>query len=126
MKRAKTINRIRNRRAKKIRSKIVGDAKRPRMSIFRSNSNMYVQLIDDNTGKTLAAGSLKAVDPKKVSEKAKDMTTGRKLAYTLGTMLGEKATEAKIKTVIFDRGRYRYHGKVKALVEGIRDAGIKV
>lgn len=105
-------------RRKRIRSKISGTAKRPRLSIFRSNKYIYAQLIDDENGQTLMSisGSLKAN-----KEKAKKVDISKKL----GKLLAEKAKEKKIEEVIFDRGGYRYLGRVKAFAEGVREGGLK-
>ncbi|WP_026999296.1 50S ribosomal protein L18 [Eisenibacter elegans] len=100
-----------------IRKKISGTAQRPRMSVFRSNSRIYVQLIDDVAGRTLASAS---------SIELKD-TKGFTLdvAKAVGQLAAKKALEQGIDNVIFDRNGYLYHGKVKALAEGAREAGLK-
>jgi len=108
----------RKRRHERVREKVRGSAARPRLAVYRSLAQIYAQLIDDDAGKTLAAASsLETRSEKgKKSERAK----------AVGTSLGAKAKTAGIKEVVFDRGGYRYHGRVKALAEGVRAAGVKV
>lgn len=103
-------------RHKKIRAKIIGTAERPRLSVFRSNKNIYAQAVNDKKGFTIAA-----VDDKKILKKEKKTET----AKITGEEFAKKLKEAKIKEVVFDRGGYKYHGRVKALAEGIRSGGIK-
>lgn len=102
----------------RIRRTIKGTAQRPRLSVFRSNKQIYAQLIDDVTGVTLAAASSSA---KEFS------TTGNKveLAKAVGKMIAGKAQENGINSVVFDRGGYLYHGRVKALAEGAREGGLQ-
>ncbi len=102
----------------RVRQKVRGSAARPRLAVYRSLTNIYAQLIDDAAGKTLAAASSleKKDSVEKKSERAK----------AVGTLLGERAKKAGIGEVVFDRGGYRYHGRVKALAEGVRAAGVKV
>ncbi len=108
----------RMRRHARVREKVRGSAARPRLAVYRSLTQIYAQVIDDVAGRTLAAASsLESKDSKgKKSERAK----------AVGTALGEKAKKAGITEVVFDRGGYRYHGRVKALAEGVRAAGVKV
>ncbi len=108
----------RTRIRKRIRKIISGTAERPRLSVYRSNKGIYAQLIDDVNGKTLMGVS-------SISE-LKD-ATGNKVdqARELGKLLAEKATAANIEQCSFDRGGYLYHGRVKALAEGAREAGLK-
>lgn len=110
------------RRAKiksRIRGKVHGSAQKPRMSVFRSNSEIYVQLIDDNGGHTLAATSSKA----SVAEGEK--STPVQKARTVGKKIAEIALAAGISEVVFDRNGYLYHGRVKELAEGAREGGLK-
>jgi large subunit ribosomal protein L18 len=105
------------RRRRRVRAKIRGSADRPRLSVYRSNRGVFAQLIDDDAGKTLASvswieGDLKG---KKPMEQAKQA----------GQTLAKRASEAKIETCVFDRGGYRFHGRVKALAEGAREGGLK-
>ncbi|TSC54382.1 MAG: large subunit ribosomal protein L18 [Microgenomates group bacterium LiPW_16] len=94
-------------------------ANRPRLSVFRSAKYIYGQIIDDKTGKTLAAAN----DLKLKTRKPKLKKAER--AYEVGKLLAEKAVKEKIKEVVFDRGRFKYHGRVKALAEGAREGGLK-
>jgi large subunit ribosomal protein L18 len=110
-----------NRRAKikrRIRKKISGTSKVPRLSVFRSNKQIYAQLIDDTTGLTLASASSyknKAVDKKNKSDQA----------AVVGKEVAEKALKAGIETVVFDRNGYLYHGRVKSLADSAREGGLK-
>lgn len=136
-------------RHKRARAKLKGTAKAPRFCVFRSNKHIYGALIDDEKGKTIIALSDKGIKVKKSSvakpataandkkEATKDskkqakepkpvVLTGKVLvAFELGKLLAEKALEKKITKVIFDRGGFKYHGKVKAVAEGAREAGLK-
>ncbi len=103
----------------RIRKKISGNADRPRMSVFRSNSNIYVQLIDDVNSKTLVAASSK---DKEIADK--DKITKTEQAKLVGKSIAEKAIAMGIKNVIFDRGGYLYHGRVKNLAEAARENGL--
>ena len=107
----------RTRRHSRVREKIRGSAARPRLAVFRSIEHIYAQLIDDDSGKTLvAASSVEAKGEKaKKSEKAK----------AVGAALGEKAKAKGIEEAVFDRGGYRYHGRVKALGDAARSAGLR-
>lgn len=106
--------RIRNR----IRKKVSGTGQVPRLSVFRSNKEIYAQLIDDVSGKTLAAAS--SMD-KSISNEGNKTD----IAKAVGVELGKKAVEAGVETCSFDRGGYLYHGRVKALAEGAREGGLK-
>ena len=105
-----------NRQARKrrVRAKVSGTAARPRLSVFRSLLQISAQLIDDETGKTLAAASTKEL-------KAKPNVEGAK---KLGEAIAKKAKDAKIKTIVFDRNSYQYHGRVQAVAEAAREAGL--
>jgi large subunit ribosomal protein L18 len=104
---------------KRVRKIIDGTPDRPRMSVFRSNKDIYVQLIDDLSGKTLVAASSMSKDfsGKKISHLEK--------AKLVGKLIAEKAIQAGISTVVFDRNGYLYHGRVKSLAEAAREAGLK-
>ena len=102
-----------------IRKKISGVAVKPRLSVFRSNSEIYVQLIDDVNGQTLASASSK--DKIIVAQKG-NKTEKSKM---VGTAIATKASELGLKEVVFDRGGYLYHGRVKALADGAREGGLK-
>jgi len=113
----------RKRRHKRVRAKIFGTKDRPRLCVFRSNKHIYAQLIDDEKGQTLAAVSdLKL--PKNVKLK-KDMSRKVAIAYEVGKLIAKVAKEKGIEKVVFDRGGYKYHGRVKALAEGAREGGLK-
>ncbi len=103
-------------RAKRVRAKIKGTEAIPRLSVFRSNKYVYVQVIDDEKGKTLVAASEKELKSEgQKQEKAK----------SLGQLIAKKAIAKKVESVIFDRGSYRYHGRVKQIAEGAREGGLK-
>jgi len=99
-----------------IRNKITGTAERPRLSVFKSNKDIYVQLIDDVNGHTLTATS---------STELGKANANIEISKEVGKKLAEKATGNGISSVVFDRGGYPYHGKVKALAEGAREGGLK-
>lgn len=105
----------RHRRHIRIRGRVEGTALRPRVALFRSLRSMSAQLIDDALGKTLAEAHLSQI------KKAKNDLAG---ARAVGKLLGERIEKLKIKSVAFDRAGYKYHGRVKELAEGIREAGI--
>ncbi len=109
----------RNRIKQRIRKVVHGEANSPRLSVFRSNKGIYVQLIDDVTGKTLVAASS--------TDKGIADVKGNKIdqAKLVGKAIAEKATKAGISAVKFDRNGYLYHGRVKSLAEGAREAGLK-
>ena len=115
MKMRKKINSLRARRGKRVKMAVTKTDK-PRLSVFRSHRHIYVQIIDDKLGKTLVAGS--SMEIKEKAKKAEKATA-------LGKRIAEKALSAGIKSVFFDRGHYRYHGRVKAIAEGARSAGLK-
>lgn len=106
------------RRALRVRKKIKERSVLPRVSVFRSSSQIYAQIIDDGVHKTLASCS---------SLELKDLTGDKKaIAASVGKELAKKAVEKGIKEAVFDRGRYLYHGRVKALAEGLKEGGIKI
>ncbi len=106
------------RRHKRVRTKISGTAECPRLCVYRSNTNIYAQIIDDEKQVTLVSASTldKAVKTKKANKEA---------AKEVGTLIAKKAAEKKITTVVFDRGGYIYHGVVKELAEAAREGGLK-
>ena len=104
---------------KRIRGKVVGTDQRPRLSVFRSNKEIYAQIIDDVSGKTISAASSRE------KEIAKSKGNKEEIANLVGKTLAEKAQKAGVSTVSFDRGGYLYHGRVKSLAEGAREAGLK-
>ena len=108
----------RERRHRRIRGKVAGTAERPRLAVFRSNKGIFAQLVDDESGRTIAGASWLGV---KKSFKG----TKTEQAAEVGKMLAEVARKAGIESVVFDRGGYLYHGRVKALAEGAREGGLK-
>ncbi len=112
---------VRVKKHMKIRNRFSGTAERPRLAVFRSNNHMYAQIIDDTVGNTLVAASTVEKDVKAELEKTNNVDAA---AY-LGTVIAKRAIEKGIDTVVFDRGGYIYHGKVAALAEAAREAGLK-
>jgi large subunit ribosomal protein L18 len=103
-------------RRRRVRAKVHGSAERPRISVFRSNRGIFAQLVDDDAGRTLASvdwteSDLRSLKPMEQASKA-------------GALLAERAKAAGVETVVFDRGGYQYHGRVKALAEGAREGGL--
>lgn len=116
------MNRLTARRIKikkRIRSRMSGDSQRPRLSVFRSNTEIYAQLIDDASGKTIIASSSKE------KTMAKDKSSKLEKAKSVGAAIAKKAVEKGIKEVVFDRNGFLYHGRVKALADGARENGLK-
>ena len=112
----KTRPEARLKRRRRVRAKVRGSAQRPRISVFRSNRGIFAQLIDDDAGRTLAAvnwteAELRTLDRTEQARKA-------------GELLAERAKAAGVEVAVFDRGGYQYHGRVKALAEGAREAGL--
>ena len=131
----------RSRRHVRVREKVRGSAARPRLAVFRSLTHIYAQLVDDDAGTTIASassldvrtppaqgkGPLSASDSERAAAsepKSKAKRTDQ--AKTVGTVLGDRAKQKGVTEVVFDRGGYRYHGRVKALADGVRAAGVKV
>ncbi|HHX12794.1 MAG TPA: 50S ribosomal protein L18 [Clostridiales bacterium] len=116
-------SRVDNRRKKhlKIRNRFTGTPERPRLAVYRSNNHMYAQIIDDTLGNTLVAASTLEKDVNAQLEKTSDVAAA---AY-LGTVIAKKALEKGINTVVFDRGGFIYQGKVKALADAAREAGLE-
>ncbi len=108
----------RTRRHIRVRRKISGTAERPRLCIYRSNTNLYVQVIDDVAGNTLVQAST-------LDKDVKTKYANKEAAKELGTLIAKKALNKKIDTVVFDRGGYIYHGVVKELAEAAREGGLK-
>jgi len=104
-------------RRRRVRAKVRGTAERPRISVFRSNRGISAQLIDDDSGRTLAAVNWTEKDLRSLSPTEQ--------AGRVGTLLGERAKAAGLESAVFDRGGYQYHGRVKALAEGAREAGLR-
>jgi large subunit ribosomal protein L18 len=112
-----TVRQARERRHRRVRRKIVGTAERPRVAVFRSNRGIEVQLIDDVEGRTLAHASHLGVKKSFKGSKTEQ-------AAEVGKLLAAAAKKAGIETVVFDRGGYLYHGRVKALADGAREGGL--
>ena len=108
----------RARRHARVRTKVSGTAERPRLCVYRSNSNIYAQIIDDVAGNTLVSAST-------LDKEVKIKKSNIEAAKEVGTLIAARATKANIKNVVFDRGGYIYHGKVKALAEAAREAGLE-
>ncbi len=119
----------RARRARRVRARIGGTSAQPRLSVFRSNRFMYGQLIDDAHSRTIVSAYEKEVKPKgtkRMGAKDSNLRSPRLVgAYQTGALLAKRALEQKIEAVVFDRGWYRYHGRVKAFADGARAAGLK-
>lgn len=113
-------NKTRKRRHQRVRVKISGDAVRPRLNVFRSSKHIYAQIIDDQSGKTLAAAS--SLDPELREQSARGSDC--EAAGKVGALLAQRALDSGIKEVVFDRGGYRYHGRVKALADAAREEGL--
>ncbi|GAB6158655.1 50S ribosomal protein L18 [Desulfotomaculum varum] len=111
---------IRAKRRRRVRNKIVGTAARPRLNVFRSLNNIYAQLINDETGVTVVAASTLSPELKGQLKNGGNIEA----AKAVGNLIGKKALEKGIKQVVFDRAGYIYHGRVKALAEGAREAGL--
>jgi len=117
----KTAWAARRRRHKRVRERVHGTQGRPRLCVFRSLSHIYAQVIDDDGGRTLVAAS-------DVEQEARASTNGVKKvarAAAVGRLVGQRALDKGVKEVVFDRAGYRYHGRVKALAEAAREAGLK-
>ena len=112
---------VRVKKHMKIRNRFSGTAERPRLAVFRSNNHMYAQIIDDTVGKTLVAASTLEKDVKPELKKPNDVEAA---AY-LGTVIAKRAIEKGIKEVVFDRGGFIYQGKIAALAEAAREAGLE-
>ena len=116
----KARNEIREKKHRRLRNRFSGTAERPRLAVFRSNTHMYAQIIDDTVGNTLVSASTLQKDVKAELEKTNNVDAA---AY-LGTVIAKKAMEKGITSVVFDRGGFIYHGKIKALADAAREAGL--
>ena len=117
----KSKSEIRIKKHNRMRNRFSGTAERPRLSVFRSNNHMYAQVIDDTVGNTIVAASTLEKDVKAELEK----TNNVEAAAYLGTVIAKRAIEKGIKTVVFDRGGFIYQGKVQALADAAREAGLE-
>lgn len=110
-------NKARLRRHKRVRGKVAGTAERPRLNVFRSSTNIYAQIIDDTKGHTLCAAST-------LEKGFEGKGSNKEAARKVGKLIAEKAAEKGITNVVFDRGGYIFHGRVKELAEGAREGGL--
>jgi large subunit ribosomal protein L18 len=113
----KTTNRLR--RKARVRKHMLGSASRPRMTVFRSNLHIYAQIIDDDTGNTLVSASSRLKEIKSDGEKGK-----KGVAKQVGALVAQRAKDAGVTQVVFDRNGYKYHGRVAALADGAREGGL--
>ena len=113
-----TTRQARERRHRRVRGKVAGTADRPRLAVFRSNKGIFAQLIDDETGRTLACTSWLGLKKSFKGNKSDQATE-------VGKAIAEAAKKAGVETVVFDRGGYLYHGRVKALAEAAREGGLR-
>ena len=111
-------NKVRQNRHRRVRGKIFGTAARPRLNVFRSKSHIYAQIIDDEAQKTLFSAST-------VEKDFSGATGNKEAARKVGNLIAERAVKGGIEEVVFDRGGYIYHGRVKELAEGARESGLK-
>ena len=107
----------RKRRRRRVRAKIRGSAERPRLSVYRSNRGVFAQLIDDDAGRTIASVSWTETDLRGLASMEQAKKTG--------SLIAERAKQAGVETCVFDRGGYRFHGRVAAIAEGAREGGLK-
>ncbi len=112
---------VRQKKHRRIRHRLSGTAQTPRLAVFRSDSHVYAQIIDDTAGHTLVSASTLQADVKAELEHTNDI----KAAEKVGEVIGKRAIEKGIKKVVFDRGGFLYHGKVKALADAAREAGLE-
>jgi len=119
----------RARRHLRVRAKVSGTAQKPRLCVFRSNQHIYATLINDEKNSTILVASDKEIKKPKTekinSEKEGKLSAKVALAYEVGQLIAQKALKNKIERVVFDRGGYKYHGRVKALADGARKGGLK-
>ncbi|NMB28125.1 MAG: 50S ribosomal protein L18 [Tissierellia bacterium] len=114
-------NELRKNRHERVRQKVYGTPERPRLNVYRSNNHIYAQIIDDTVGQTLVSAS--TLD-KELKEKLSS-THDKEAAKLVGELVGKRALDRDIVEVVFDRGGYIYHGRIKELAEGAREAGLK-
>jgi large subunit ribosomal protein L18 len=115
---APTRGSARQKRHERVRLSVTGTGERPRLSVFRSVKQIYAQLIDDTSGRTVASASSLEPDLRKASGSKTER------ARSVGALLGQRATKAGVKSIVFDRAGFRYHGRVRSLAEGAREAGL--
>jgi len=114
------VHRLRKRRHRRVRKKVAGTAERPRLAVFRSNRHIVAQVIDDVAGRTLAAAS--TVEPALRTKP----TANKEAAAAVGRLVAERAAAAGVTRVVFDRGGFRYHGRVAAVADAARNAGLEL
>ncbi len=114
---------MKQRRKIRVRKRISGNREKPRLSVYRSLKHIYVQLVDDQKGRTLLSASDLDLKPKKGTKEKVQRKI--QLSHEVGKLVAEKALKKKIMKVVFDRGSYKYHGRIKAVAEGARDGGLK-
>ena len=112
---------LRRKRHGRVRKTISGTQHKPRLNVFRSLCNIYAQVVDDTAGRTLVAASTLDAEVKSAAKSGGDIEA----AKLVGSLIGKRAVEKGIETVVFDRGGYQYHGRVAALADGAREAGLK-
>ncbi len=117
----KKIEKVRTKRKRRVRGKIFGTEARPRLSVFRTTRHIYVQAIDDDLGKTMAEASTLSKEMQEGAGKLKKTDTAKKV----GQLVAKKLLDKGISQVVFDRGRFLYHGRIKALADGARELGLK-
>jgi len=117
----KSRSEVRVKKHNRMRNRFAGTAERPRLAVFRSNNHMYAQIIDDSVGNTLVAASTVEKEAKEALEHTNDTDA----AVYVGTLIAKRALEKGIEEVVFDRGGFVYHGKVQALADAAREAGLK-
>ena len=113
--------RLRQKRHTRVRAKVYGTATRPRLAVFRSLKHMYAQLIDDDAGATLAAASTAEKDYKATKKTGGDLNA----AKAVGELVAKRALDKGIESVVFDRGGFKYHGRIQALADAAREGGLK-
>ena len=118
---AKKIQKVRDKRKKRVRGKVAGTAGRPRLAVFRSARHIYVQAVDDEAGRTLAEASTRS---KEIAETIAKLNKTA-AAAEVGKLMAKKLAALEIGAAVYDRGAFLYHGRVKALAEGAREAGLK-
>lgn len=123
MNKTSTKQQLRLKRHRRVRATIIGTAQRPRVSVFKSNKHIFAQVIDDESRKTIM-GTSDVVSKTKSKEKIKAKKSER--AYKVGESLATQMQEKNIKEAVFDRGGFKYHGRIKALADGLRKGGIKI
>lgn len=114
-------NVTRKKKHRRLRFRLTGTSERPRLNVFRSNSQIYAQIIDDTAGKTIVSASTLEKD---IQEEIKDLNK-KEAAKVVGKLIAKRAADVGIKKVVFDRGGYIYHGRVAALAEGAREGGLE-